>query len=201
MDALLSLIKVVAVASVAGVQFVSEFPQTNSNLNREPARASASIVLTYVAAHSAAHGDGELPPNLTFPSSYRSVFDLMRQRSPTFRRQCARIAGASRLTVELRTDPPPAGSRARALTRIVRDPLGVTHAVMQIGGVENLTELIAHELEHVIEQLDGIDLRSKARFGSSGVRHCGCAESDAFETARAIAMGLRVAREVGEQGN
>jgi Tol biopolymer transport system component len=52
-------------------------------------------------------------------------------------------------------------------------------------------ELIAHELEHVIEQLDGIDLEAHARTGTVSKR-----EDGAFETRRAIEIGKRVAREV-----
>jgi Tol biopolymer transport system component len=52
-------------------------------------------------------------------------------------------------------------------------------------------ELIAHEIEHVIEQLDGIDLEAHARTGNVWKK-----EDGAFETWRAIEIGKRVAREV-----
>jgi len=51
-------------------------------------------------------------------------------------------------------------------------------------------ELIAHEIEHIVEQLDGVDLEAQAGNGavwSSGHR--------TFETRRAIEVGRRVARE------
>ena len=54
-------------------------------------------------------------------------------------------------------------------------------------------ELIAHEFEHIIEQLDGVDLAIMSRLRSTGVKRVG--EVDAFETRRAIVTGLRVARE------
>ena len=52
-------------------------------------------------------------------------------------------------------------------------------------------ELIAHEIEHVIEQLDGIDLETHVRTGTVSKR-----EDGAFETRRAIEVGRRVARDV-----
>jgi hypothetical protein len=56
-------------------------------------------------------------------------------------------------------------------------------------------ELIAHELEHVIEQLDQIDLASLAALRDTGVRHAQ-GEGVVFETARATQVGLKVTREV-----
>ena len=53
------------------------------------------------------------------------------------------------------------------------------------------TELIAHELEHILEQLDGVDLQAQA--GNGVVWKAG---DGVFETRRAIEAGRRVAREV-----
>jgi hypothetical protein len=54
-------------------------------------------------------------------------------------------------------------------------------------------ELVAHELEHVIEQLDRIDLPSKAALPDSGVHSLA---GNMFETTRATRVGLKVAQEV-----
>jgi hypothetical protein len=53
-------------------------------------------------------------------------------------------------------------------------------------------ELLAHELEHIIEQLDGIDLAAKAAVARSGVREC---VDGSFETSRAVRVGTLVALE------
>ena len=53
-------------------------------------------------------------------------------------------------------------------------------------------ELLAHEIEHVLEQIDGVNLRALASTGVQGVRRIG----DAYETSRAIAIGRLVADEV-----
>ena len=51
-----------------------------------------------------------------------------------------------------------------------------------------IVELIAHEIEHIIEQLDGVDLRAKSRLRASGVRRVN-ADLEAYETTRAIVTG------------
>ena len=57
--------------------------------------------------------------------------------------------------------------------------------------LDDSIEFIAHELEHVIEQLDAVDLDAQTRTGTVWKR-----EDGAFETRRAIEIGKRVAREV-----
>ena len=53
--------------------------------------------------------------------------------------------------------------------------------------------MIAHEFEHIVEQLDGLDLPRLARLAPGTVWATG---DQTFETQRAIAMGRLVAREV-----
>lgn len=182
--------------SVCGVHHVSGFTQTDTDAARDDLRSSQSAVRVYVAAESAAFDTAGRARNLTVTTLYRPIIDAMLSRSPTFRRQCARIAAAPDLVVLIRSDPP-TGTRASAVTHIHRLPGGGLEAVVQIGPSNRLPELIAHELEHIIEQLDGVDLRVKSRLRESGVRQSG--ELEAFETTRAIVTGLRVAREVVER--
>lgn len=59
--------------------------------------------------------------------------------------------------------------------------------------MQDHAELIAHEIEHIIEQLDGIDLGARATLPATGVRRCA---DGAFETMRAIRTGLAVAGEM-----
>ena len=62
--------------------------------------------------------------------------------------------------------------------------------------------MVAHELEHIIEQLDEVDLREKARRARSGVRLIQ-GNDLVFETLRARRIGRRVLEEVNrsdEQG-
>jgi hypothetical protein len=61
--------------------------------------------------------------------------------------------------------------------------------------------LIAHEFEHILEQLDEVDLPSMAARPATGVHTV--PGSDHFETDRAIAAGRAVRAEVkrGRAGN
>jgi hypothetical protein len=57
----------------------------------------------------------------------------------------------------------------------------------------DFAELLAHEFEHVIEQLEGVDLRQRATEPHSGVRKV---DGGAFETDRANKAGRAAALEV-----
>jgi hypothetical protein len=59
---------------------------------------------------------------------------------------------------------------------------------------DNAVEMIAHEFEHIIEQLDEVDLGRKARRARSGV-HAIDGAGLVFETKRALHIGLRVVEE------
>jgi hypothetical protein len=189
-------IVVAALMSVCGVQYVSGFAQMNTDDERDE-RSSQSVVRVYVATESAAFDDLERASNLTISPVYAPVVEQMLARSATFRRQYARIAGAQHLSVVIRSHPA-IGSRLPGLTTIRRTANGQVEAVVNIVPCSRNAELIAHELEHIIEQLDGVDLRVKSRLRASGVHRVNDSAIDAFETTRAIATGLRVAGEVFE---
>jgi hypothetical protein len=132
------------------------------------------------------------PPNLSVPSAYQTAVAQMLERSPMFRRQCLRLAGAPQLAVVVRAMHPLAGG-PRARTQIARAEGGRLLATVDIGAGGDFMELLAHELEHIIEQLDGVDLQAKAAVARSGVWIC---VDGTFETSRAVRVGTLVASEV-----
>lgn len=67
------------------------------------------------------------------------------------------------------------------------------HAEVHLPPSNALIELVGHEFEHVIEQIEGLDLKRLARVKGSGVRE---AEPRVFETDRAQSAGRVVAAEV-----
>jgi hypothetical protein len=136
--------------------------------------------------------DVGIPANFELPSSFVRLVESMLQRSPTFRLQCRRIANAGHLEVTLRVAGNRRIERARAVTRIVKEKHRL-HASIEVLSLEGLPELIAHELEHVIEQLDGIDLPSRAARSGGDVRP---SSGEAFETTRALRVGRTVAEEL-----
>ncbi len=118
----------------------------------------------------------------------------MCQTSRTFRRQVVRIAQAreGRVVIEIRTRRS-AGIQAAS---IIERNGAAWRASVGVHIDAKLVEMIAHELEHVIEQIDAIDLARLSRQGLAGVVPAG----DHYETARAIAAGKRVAREFADRG-
>ena len=140
----------------------------------------------------------EIPPNLLVPPFLRSVVDSMRT-SPTFRRQCVRIANAPGTVVVLGWFLPQGTERVRARTVVSTAPDGTRFAMVAIRPADNQVELIAHELEHVLEQLDDVDLPALAAVPTSGVRRCDCGK-ETFETIRAVRAGLEAAAEVRRNG-
>jgi hypothetical protein len=127
---------------------------------------------------------------LEVPDSLRPIVERMWRTSPTFRRQCTRLAEVS-LRIMVRLDPHLDLTKANAVTTIdVRESL-VRSVSTRLGSLT--PEHLAHEIEHVLEQLDGIDIRRAVQNGLLGVHEA----SRGFETARAIAIGRLVAHEMG----
>lgn len=136
-----------------------------------------------------------LPENISVDAEFRLMLETMLARSPTFRRQCLRIANQQSLAVILRHTPARLAGGVRAITEISRESERRIVARVTLHPFDSAVEMIAHEFEHIIEQLDGVDLREKARRDRSGVRSVYGA-GPAFETTRALRVGLSVVQEV-----
>jgi hypothetical protein len=136
-----------------------------------------------------------LPANVTLPRYDLPAVERMLRASPTFRQQCARIGRVSSLRVIVsRSMGVPMRSDAATAT-VVRDGAGrVAEARVFISSAANLVELLAHEFEHILEQLDDIDLPTLASRPDSGVSFDPVTLR--YETVRAIAAGEHVAAEV-----
>jgi hypothetical protein len=193
-------------ASVWVVSSVSAFAQSDSARDRldpgaarqaDDGRSSHAAVRVYAAAPDP---DNDVAPaaNVSIATPYRQLVASMLARSATFRRQYARLGRALQLSVVVRSDMPP-GRRMPALTQITARRGGGVEAVVHIPPSAQAIELIAHEFEHIIERLDGVNLRAKARLRASGVRVT--ADDDAYETTRAVVTGRKVVREVRGAGH
>ena len=180
------------------VHAVPGFAQTNTVSYADALTSSTTAARLYVAARGYDADDVDTP-NLAVTSMYQPLIAQMLERSPSFRRQCARLARATNLEITLRSEPR-SDHHANAWTTIVRRADGTRQVTISIVTGPRTIELIAHEFEHVIEQIDGIDLRHKATQRASGVRTCDCGHVAMYETDRAIAAGLQVARQVTDGG-
>jgi hypothetical protein len=129
------------------------------------------------------------------PELHPIVADLCR-RSSTFRRQVARLSDEDGLVVTVEQMVIPSTSPWRAQSAIARVGGHVRTADVQVpaGDSRLVAEMMAHEFEHILEQLDGIDL--KQWVGHSGVWRTGTGSGDEpIETERARQVGRLVAGE------
>jgi hypothetical protein len=166
------------------------------------AAATSIIVLWCGGAADAADSDpraaivpcgsgSRLPATVYAPAELLRYVDAMLSSSHTFRTQCRRIADAPWLRVLIQVDPALAEWRYRARTTIDRVATGEMLARVRISPRHNPIEWIAHEFEHIVEQLDGVSLPS-LQAANKGVWF---SMEQMYETARAIGAGRAVVAE------
>jgi hypothetical protein len=126
------------------------------------------------------------------PEIQRSV-DTMLARSPTFRDQYQRILNTPRLIVTARVDAVAETRSYRARSTIRRYASGLVIVLMEIAPGANQVQWIAHEFEHVMEQLDGINVDVAAARGSNGSWY---SSGRMVETLRAVRAGRQVQDEI-----
>jgi len=150
------------------------------------------VVVSCGAGRSAEPDDQclRLPANIELSQDLSRIVQDLSDRSPTFRAQCELLARADQLRVRVRiaTSMP---SRCRAYTTVTRQGREIRADVFLPPG-RDLVELLAHEFEHLLEQVEGLDLRTLARTRGSGVRTI---DGDLFESDRAVRVGRIVAAE------
>lgn len=160
----------------------------------EPLRTSN--VMPSIAARAARVAACEaplfsLPESIDLGDGLQPIVRSVLEHSPTFRQQCRELAAAPRLNATVRVSFRPAGTSARALTTFRQDGAGTIAADIEIWSALELTELLAHELEHVLEQVRSVNLPALARRGEARRLPDG-----SYETMRAIQVGQQVDGEV-----
>ena len=141
-----------------------------------------------------------IPANLIIRDEFiRSMVSGMIRRSPTFREQLLTIGGTQLLLTRLRNIHRTIIGSAFAQTTFGRSAAGYLVADIDIPSTrlqprQNI-EYIAHEMEHVLEQIEGLDLPSLARSRRAGVHSVEVNNALGFETERAKSAGLTVERE------
>lgn len=129
------------------------------------------------------------PCQLIVRGELRGFAELAWEHSPTFRDQCRRLAAAGATMI---VEPVTSRETRRATTRIGKTHDGLTHANARVFPKKDALELIAHELEHVLEFAGGVKFLLEAKTRGAGVSLL----AGAYETRRAIDAGRRVAQEV-----
>jgi hypothetical protein len=131
-----------------------------------------------------------LPSAITLEGGLERIVGPALQYSPRFREQCRVLAATPTLRARVRIGVRRAGTTHRAFAIVHRGRTGALTADIEIADPSHAIELLAHELEHLIEQIDGVDLNALAKRGAAH------RVNGAFETERAVAAGQRVAGEV-----
>jgi hypothetical protein len=172
------------------------FPSASSQA-RLVARNTSNAMRIYIDNETAVprFDEARLPPNLIIVDSLQQMVEAMLKDSATFRRQCARLKSTPSLTVNVEYVILAAAAQAQAVTDVTTERNGQMHAHVKLGQTAaDREQVLAHEFEHIVEQLDGVDLAALATHGTAGVRITEGAGR--FETERAIAIGQLVAEEI-----
>jgi len=133
-----------------------------------------------------------VPSDSDIPAICRPLLDDMWRGSATFRRQWIRVA-AARVRIAITLDKPWQPGWSRTRSEISENAGLQLHVWLRIVDPA-VIEYLAHELEHVLEQLDGVDLARATASHVHGVSAMG--RLPVFETRRAIVIGRLVASEV-----
>ncbi len=140
-------------------------------------------------------GRFQTPANLQVADDMKEMMTTLLARSGTLREQCAKIEAAphARIVVQMIGRQLGGLTRARATAR--RYDSGLLTVVIEVPAVSiaDFAELLAHELEHVIEIIDGVDLTALLRQRAAGVTRT---REGVFETERAQAAGRAAAAEI-----
>lgn len=137
-----------------------------------------------------------LPYNVRIDRHILPRVQKMLQRSATFREQCRRLAAAPWVHVGVKLDPRVFETRSyRAVSLIQRPNPDLLIALITLQVLTDPAVWLAHEFEHVLEQVDKIDLEALADRKDAAWR----VGPHMFETKRAIAAGEAVVAEVRGQ--
>lgn len=156
----------------------------------------AHATTTMVAAQSDVVRDiSELPQKIWVSNPLHDAVVDMWNRSPTFCRQCREVAAVRTIQVQIRLDPNLVHDPNRnAFCDMVQYDTGALIARISVSPYR-LHELIAHEMEHVCERIEGIKVEREARLGHAGFYVMGGVERH-YETARAARVGRQVVAEL-----
>jgi len=135
-------------------------------------------------------GKALLPSNLILSKQEQPLVERIWRRSPTFRLQCERLSQAQWLKVKLSLAVRSAPTERYLGRTFVNKREGV--ARIEIYTVEDYVQMVGHELEHVLEQIEGVDIATLAAEGGDLARRHA---DGSFETARALKAGRKVQAE------
>ena len=133
---------------------------------------------------------------IQFAPDLRRIVDTMLRRSATFRSMYNRVVASPSLIVDVRADPLLASRAFMARSTIHRYKSGLVVVTVVVKAGHGQALWIAHEFGHIVEQLDGVNLRAMADRGAKGVWY---SADRMIETSRAIRAGRTVMSEMNQR--
>jgi hypothetical protein len=173
---------------VSGESAESDAAETRSGMETRPVADDndvTPVAMTQIAEPL------ELPHNLRVPSNMRPTLERMLRRSATFRRQIATLARKPAVRVSVVYGGLRGDKHYHALSTVRKHEWGAMVVDTTIFVPSDLVEIIVHELEHVCEQMEGVDLPALSRRRGVGVYNL----NGHYETDRAIRAGQNATRE------
>ena len=134
----------------------------------------------------------DLPPNLRVPRDLKPMLAQALKRSPTFQRQMQTLLHTQRVRMSVAYGGLRGMRMFQAHSTVTHHEFGALIVDTTLFAPADMVELVAHEIEHVCEQIEGVDLKALATRHDSGVYDIG----GHYETRRAIVAGHRVGREI-----
>ena len=176
--------------STAVAQGVDPLPIAGRRLVQSYTGAVDPSFPRLAAPWSLVDGPPAMPCRLLAHAHLRPLLEQLWSRSVTFRSQCRRLAGADAVVLLQ-------GASAEETVWDAESRIGVLGngrvlARVRVRTGRESVEVIAHELEHVLERIDGVHLLLDAARRGSGTTIAG----GAYETRRATEAGRQVAKEV-----
>jgi hypothetical protein len=134
------------------------------------------------------------PTNIVIQAELRAAVAQLWEGSPTFRAQCQKIGEHKRYRIAVVIEPSLTLGRSWRAQCVLRAySSGFVTARVMVPLSRQLPELIPHELEHVIEHIDGINVQHEAKRSGTGAYDTG---SGRVETARAVRVGRQARQEL-----
>jgi hypothetical protein len=134
------------------------------------------------------------PTNIVVQAELRGAVARLWESSPTFRAQCMKIGEHKRYHVALVIEPSlnlNRNWRAQCVLRAYSSGFVMAHVM--VPHRREITELIPHELEHIVEHIDGIDVRREASRPGTNAYDIG---NGRIETLRATRVGRQARQEL-----
>jgi hypothetical protein len=132
-----------------------------------------------------------IPGNMHVPESLKPILEEALRQSPTFRRQVQELRRTPRVRMAITYGSLSIWQVLRAESTMYLHEFGAVDVDTRLYTVRDAIEVVAHELEHVCEQIEGVDVRALSHRRNSGVFTVG----SHFETRRAVLTGRQVAQE------